>query len=148
MRRGDPGAAWFRTGLHRFDTASRAGTHIFGSVGITYVQGRVRGPVGVEAAVEFLIDSGAMYSLLPERIWKAIGLKPEEYMDFRLADGTKVRLPVSECVISLPQGEHHSPVILGDPGDVQPLLGVVTLEELGLVFDPFHQTLHPMRLRL
>jgi len=128
--------------------ASPPGTSIFGSVGITYVQGRVRGPGGVEAAVEFLIDSGAMYSLLPERIWRAIGLKPEEYMDFRLADGTKVRLPVSECVISLPQGEHHSPVILGDPGDVQPLLGVVTLEVLGLVFDPFHQTLHPMRLRL
>ncbi len=117
-------------------------------MGISYVQGRVRGPGGVEADVEFLIDSGAMYSLLPERIWKAIGLKPEHAMDFSLADGTKVRLPVSECVISLPQGEHHSPVILGDPGDVQPLLGVVTLEELGLVFDPFHQTLHPMRMRL
>jgi clan AA aspartic protease len=117
-------------------------------VGITYIEGKVRGPGGAEATVEFLIDSGAMYSLLPERVWKAIGLKPVEAMEFRLADGTKVRLPVSECVISLPQGEHHSPVILGDPGDVQPLLGVVTLEELGLVFDPFHQTLHPMRLRL
>jgi predicted aspartyl protease len=89
-----------------------------------------------------------MYSLLPERVWKAIGLKSKREEEFHLADGTSVRLPVSECVISLPQGEHHSPVILGDPGDVEPLLGVVTLEELGLVFDPFHQTLHPMRLRL
>ncbi len=117
-------------------------------MGITFVEGAVRGPQGAEQRVRFLIDSGAMYSLLPEPVWRAIGLEPTRTEEFHLADGTAVRLPVSECVIALPQGEHHSPVILGDPGDVQPLLGVVTLEELGLVFDPFHQTLHPMRLRL
>lgn len=55
---------------------------------ISYIQGTVRGPAGAEATVRFLIDSGAMYSLL---------------------------------------------------------LGVVTLEILGLVFDPFRRTLHPMR---
>ena len=115
---------------------------------MTYVRGRVRGPGGAQADVEFLVDSGAMYSLLPERIWKAIGLKATEAMDFRLADGTEVRLPLSECVISLPQGERHSTVILADPGDVQALLGVVALEEIGLVFDPYHQTLRRMRLRL
>ena len=114
-------------------------------MGITYVEGTVRGPRGAEAAVKFLIDSGAMYSLLPEHIWKAIGLEPRSHMEFSLSDGTAVRLPVSECVISLPQGERHSPVILADPGDVQALLGVVTLEEMGLVFDPFHQSLYPMK---
>jgi clan AA aspartic protease len=122
--------------------------HQLRSVGISYVDGTVRGPGGAEERVRFLIDSGAMYSLLPERVWRAIGLEAKREEDFQLADGTTVRLSVSECVISLPQGEHHSPVILGDPGDVEPLLGVVTLEELGLVFDPFHQTLQRMRLRL
>ena len=39
----------------------------------------------------------------------------------------------------------HSPVVLGQPGDAEPLLGVVTLEILGLVFDPFRRVLHPMR---
>jgi predicted aspartyl protease len=67
-------------------------------VGISYVQGKVRGPAG-EADVRFLIDSGAMYSLLPERVWKAIGLEPNEEQEFFLADGTGVRLPVAECVI-------------------------------------------------
>jgi hypothetical protein len=28
---------------------------------------------------------------------------------------------------------------------VEPLLGPVTLQILGLVFDAFHRTLHPMR---
>jgi len=48
----------------------------------------------------------------------------------------------------LPQGENHTPVILGEPGDNQALLGVVTLEILGLVFNPFSRTLHPMRMLL
>lgn len=114
---------------------------------LSYIQGTVRGPAG-EQPVRFLIDSGAVYSLLPEQVWRAIGLAPRREMDFALADGTTIRRAVSECHISLPQGDAHVPVVLGEPGDVEPLLGVVTLEILGLVFDPFHRTLHPMRALL
>ncbi len=127
------------------DDAVRHERSIFRSVGISYVQGTVRGPSGHEAAVRFLIDSGATYSLLPESVWRAIGLAPQREMDFVLADGTTVRRSVSECRLSLPQGEGHTPVVLGQPGDAEALLGVVTLEILGLVFDPFRRTLHPMR---
>ena len=122
--------------------------HNFPSVGISYVQGRVAGPTGIEAEVTFLIDSGAGYSLLPEAVWKAIGLAPKREMDFSLADGTTIRRAVSECHISLPQGDGHTPVVLGQPGDPEALLGVVTLENLGLVLDPFRRTLHPMRALL
>ena len=41
----------------------------------------------------------------------------------------------------------HTPVILGEPRD-DALLGVVTLEEMGLVFNPFERSLQPMRARL
>jgi aspartyl protease family protein len=114
-------------------------------VGISYVPGTVRGPAGAEAAVRFLIDSGATYSLLPAPVWQAIGLVPKREMEFVLADGTTVRRPVSECHLALPQGEGHTPVVLGQPGDAEALLGVVTLEILGLVFDPFRRVLHPIR---
>ena len=116
-------------------------------MGVSYIQGTVRGPTG-EHTVRFLIDSGAVYSLLPADVWRAIGLVPKRELDFALADGTTIRRPVSECHISLPQGDGHTPVVLGEPGDDQPLLGVVTLEILGLVFDPFRRTLHPMRALL
>jgi clan AA aspartic protease len=116
-------------------------------VGLSYIQGTVRGPTGARS-VRFLIDSGAVHSLLPEDMWQAIGLGPKREMDFALADGTTIRRAVSECHLSLPQGEAHTPVVLGQPGDAEPLLGVVTLEILGLVFDPFHRTLHPMRALL
>ncbi|WP_211230053.1 hypothetical protein [Desulfovirgula thermocuniculi] len=50
----------------------------------------------------------------------------------------------TESYLILPQGEAHTPVILGEPGD-EALLGVVTLEILGLVLNPFNRTLQPMR---
>ena len=117
------------------------------TMGITYIEGRVRGPRGKEANVRFLIDSGATYTLLPKAVWKAVGLKPKRTVSFALADGTAVERSVSESYLVLDQGEAHTPVILGEEGD-EALLGVVTLEILGLVFNPFDRTLRPMRMML
>ncbi len=114
---------------------------------ITYVDGTVTGPSGKQTTTEFLVDSGAKYTLLPLKSWKAIGLKPERRLTFVLADGTKVKRDISECYIILPQGKTHTPVVLGKAGD-QALLGVVTLEELGLVFNPFQRSLQPARMML
>ena len=116
-------------------------------MGITYVEGQVKGPTGRRARVNFLVDSGATYSLLPYKEWKKIKLAPRRTVEFRLADGTVITRKVSECLIILPQGQGHTPVILGEPED-QALLGVVTLEILGLVLDPFKRTLQPMRMML
>ena len=116
-------------------------------MGITYIDGTVRGPGDREEQVRFLIDSGATYSLLPLQVWESIGLSPKRGMTFTLADGTAVQRQISECYLVLPQGETHTPVILGEPGD-EALLGVVTLEELGLLFNPFNRTLQPMRMML
>jgi len=115
-------------------------------MGITYIEGKVKGPSG-EERVRFLIDNGATYTVLPENIWRKIGLKPMREHEFTLADGTIIKRKVSECYISIPQGEGHSPVVLGEADD-QALLGVVTLENLGLVFNPFKRTLQPMRTML
>ncbi len=116
-------------------------------MGLTYVRGKVAGARGKKAAVRFLVDSGASYTLLSEKVWKSIGLKPKRKLEFTLADGTSIVRHVSECFISLPQGEGHTPVILGETGD-EPLLGVITLEELGLMLNPFNRTLQPMRALL
>ncbi|MEM3692540.1 MAG: aspartyl protease family protein [Candidatus Bathyarchaeia archaeon] len=115
-------------------------------MGITYIEGKVKGPAG-EAKVLFLVDSGATYSLLPEKIWKEIGLTPMREHDFILADGSIIKRKISECYISLLQEGAHTSVILGEADD-NALLGVVTLEILGLVFNPFKRTLQPMRMLL
>jgi len=116
-------------------------------MGIIYIEGQVKGPSGKQKNVKFLVDSGAIYSLLPKMVWKEIKLKPKRKISFTLTDGTTVERAVSEAFVVFPQGEAHTPVILGEEGD-QALLGVVTLEILGLVFNPFDRTLHPMRMML
>ncbi len=116
-------------------------------MGVTYIDGSVAGPTNKQVSVRFLVDSGATYTLLPFEDWQAIEIEPKRTMTFTLADGTTVERKISECRITLPQGEGHSPVILGEPGD-EALLGVVTLEILGLVLNPFTRTLQPMRMML
>lgn len=82
------------------------------------------------------------------KVSKALGLAPKRTAAFTLADGTIVERGVSECHLALPQGEGHTPVILGEPGDDEPLLGMVTLEILGLILHPFKRTLEPMCMLL
>ena len=116
-------------------------------MGLTCIAGEVSGSTGKSVSVRFLVDSGATYSLLAETDWKTIGLQPKRSATFTLADGTRLERAISECRVVLPQGECHSPVILGEATD-QPLLGMVTLEILGLVLNPFSRELQPMKMML
>jgi predicted aspartyl protease len=117
------------------------------SMPLTSIEGVVSAGTMKKRTIEFLVDSGAVYTLLPHKDWKALGLKRKRTMTFTLADGTKVERGISECHISLPQGDGHTSVILGEPGD-EPLLGAVTLEILGVVLNPFKRSLEPMRAML
>lgn len=112
-------------------------------MGFMYVKGRVRGPKG-EEELEFLLDSGARYTLLPVAVWTRLGLEPRRGISLRLADGTLISRHMSECQIALPFGEGHTPVILGEAGD-QALLGVVTLEEFGFMLNPYKGEVEPMQ---
>lgn len=115
-------------------------------MGLTHVEGHVRGMEGQEETLWFLVDSGTYYSLLPLPTWQSLGLKPYREERFVLADGTAVSRDVSYCYMALPQGEGYTPVILGEPGDDQALLGALTLETMGLLLNPFSRTLHPLQL--
>lgn len=118
-------------------------------MGITYVEALVRGdtPRAAQERVRFLVDSGAMFSVLPQRAWKKIGLESKRKVQVELADGTLLSRPASECHFEYRGVEASSPVILGEAGD-EALLGVLSLETLGLVFNPLKRTLRPMRIRM
>jgi len=99
------------------------------------------------AAVNFLIDSGAVYSLVPSVTLRKLGIRPYRKVDFSLADGTIVTRRVGDAYFEL-QGEGGAaPVIFGEKGD-EPLLGATTLESIGLILDPFKRRLIPMRMLL
>ena len=97
--------------------------------------------------VNFLIDSGAVYSLVPEKQLKLLGLRPYRTVDFALADGTTITRQVGDAYFEYNGEGGPAPVIFGEKGD-EPLLGVTALESLGLVFNPFKRELYPMRMLL
>ena len=116
-------------------------------MGIVFVEGTVTGPSGHQESLKFLVDSGASYTLLPNDTWRSIELTPKRSQRFSLSDGTTVEREISECHIALPQGDGHTPVILGEPGD-EAHFGTITLANLGLLLNPFTRTLQPMRMML
>lgn len=99
------------------------------------------------ADVEFLVDSGAVYSLVPGKILDEIGIEPYKEMSFALADGTTIKRRISSAYFEYENEGGPAPVIYGEEGD-SPLLGATTLESIGLVLNPFSRTLHPMRMML
>ncbi len=115
-------------------------------MGITYIAGAVVGP-SAEEGLDFLVDSGFQYTVLPEAVWRRIGLAANRRQQFGLINGTLLERDMANCLIRLPDlGETPTPVVLGESDDVA-LLGALTLLELGLVLNPYSRTLHPAALQ-
>lgn len=99
------------------------------------------------AEVEFLVDSGAIYSLVPSEILKKIKIKSHRTVEFAMADGTKILRKIGDAHFEYNGIGGAAPVIFGEKGD-EPLLGATTLEALGLMLNPFTRELHPMKMLL
>jgi len=82
-------------------------------MGVTYIEGHVKGLMGKQENVKFLLDSGVTYSVLPKAVWEASELKPKRELSFILADGTTVERWGSEVLIAFPEGEAHTPADVG-----------------------------------
>ena len=96
--------------------------------------------------VEMLVDTRAVYTVLPATLLHELGVEPIGSRRFRLADGRIIERPVGIVGIEVRGLKTHTIAVFGDPGTY--LLGVVTLEELGLEVDPVRGELRPMELLL
>jgi clan AA aspartic protease len=114
-------------------------------MGITYVWVKVANPLKprLSARIKMLVDSGAAYSMVPRTVLEKLGIKPRTKRSFLLADGTDVERRLSEARFEFQNESATSPVIFGEANDAA-LLGMVTLETLGLILDPFHRQLRPL----
>lgn len=97
--------------------------------------------------VEFLVDSGAVYSVVAAKVLKELGCRPYRQKDFYLADGSKVTRKIGDAYFEYSGVGGPSPVIFGEKDD-RSLPGVMTLEALELVLDPFKRELRPMTMNL
>ena len=97
--------------------------------------------------IELLADTGALYSMVPAKILRELGIEPRERMTFTLADGRTIDRDVGDARFHYERRNAVSSVIFGENDDAA-ILGLVTLEELGLEVDPVGKRLRPGRLIL
>jgi clan AA aspartic protease len=118
-------------------------------VGLTILEIEVGNPVNPEVTekVDFLIDSGAIYSVVPTPVLEKLAIQPIAEEEFRLADGTKVIRKKGIALFRYGERVGGADVIFGEEGDHK-LLGAFTLEALGLVLDPLKRELKPLPMVL
>ena len=118
-------------------------------MGLTVLEIEVGNPAKPEVTekVEFLIDSGAIYSVVPTPILEGLGIMPLAQQEFRLADGTKIVRRKGMALFKRGERIGGADVIFGEEGDAT-LLGAFTLEALGLSLDPLRRELRPLPMIL
>ncbi|MEN2975427.1 MAG: aspartyl protease family protein [Candidatus Caldarchaeales archaeon] len=118
-------------------------------MGYVWLKARICNPIKREKyiEVEFLADSGAIYTAVPESLMKKIGVEEIGRGRFKLADGRVVEYPVGEAFIEI-EGSGVTSIIAFLPEDATPILGLTTLELMGLQVDPVTGKLKPLELYL
>ena len=102
---------------------------------------------GRRTTLSFHLDSGVSYTVIPARELEDIGIRPSGARTFCLADGQPVSRRIGEARITF-RGETATCVVMfGEEGD-STLLGVTTLENLGLIFDPIRQKIMTLPMML
>jgi len=91
--------------------------------------------------VNFLIDSGAEYSVISREDLQALGVKPNRSISIILADGSRKEREVGDAFFEFRGTCAPAPVVFGE-GDDENLLGAVTLQALGLVLDPLSRRIY------
>ncbi len=114
-------------------------------MGAIHVTVTIRNPASPEKSWEglFLVDTGAMDTLVPGDCLESIGLRPKGQRINELADGSEIKMDITTGDIEFMGEIVGGTLIFGDPG-TEPLLGVTALESVGIDIDPRNQTLKRM----
>lgn len=101
-------------------------------MGVTSLVIEVANPAKPKATVrlEFIVDSGAVYSVVPAPVLRRLGIRPLKRETFRLANGTNIVRRKGGALFKFRSD------------------GALTLEALGLTLDPIRRELRPMQLVL
>ena len=118
-------------------------------MGMTYIDlavANVSDPSTTEN-LDFLVDSGATYSVVPAATLDRLGIRPIAVQTFRLANGERISRRKGVALFRYGDRVGGSDVIFGEDGDSH-LLGAFTLESLGLGLDPLKRELFELPMLL
>ena len=115
---------------------------------VTYLKIKVQNPQNPSKQImgRFLVDSGAIYSVMPTSVLRKLGIKPTDKQTFNLANGEVIEKGVGNASFEYQGKLRSSPVVFGEEGIY--LLGAVTLESLGVILDPINRELKPLPMLL
>jgi clan AA aspartic protease len=114
-------------------------------MGTFRVQIEVGDPEGKRfQAVEALVDTGATNTTLPFPLLEGLGVTPHTTAVFALANGRDLELGVGRTWVRVNGQQEFTQVVFANEG-TEPILGAVTLEEMGLGVDPVRRCLQPVR---
>jgi len=118
-------------------------------MGLIHIRINIANPAKPKRAVElnFLVDSGAIYSVIPSTLLRKLGVRPHSKRTFTLADGTEITRKLGDVLFQLNGRQGAAPVIFGERHD-STLLGTVSLEALGMMLDPMKRELRPLPMLL
>ncbi|OGM21412.1 hypothetical protein A2863_00505 [Candidatus Woesebacteria bacterium RIFCSPHIGHO2_01_FULL_38_9b] len=118
-------------------------------MGVTDIILKIKNPRNPKKVYEsrFLVDSGATYTVVPQNELNKLGIKPQGTGEFSLADGKVIKRKVGSALYEYKGIERAAPVMFGEKGDSE-LLGIFTLEALGLSLDPLKRELYKATLRM
>jgi len=94
------------------------------------------------AELELLVDTGATFTLIPRAVFQEIGVEADTKFKLRVADGRFIERDGTTVWVEVAGKGYKVPVLIGEEEDA-PVLGVTTLEILGLEVDPITQRLKP-----
>lgn len=109
---------------------------------MTHVTVTVRNPAAPDKTWEglFLVDTGAVDSLIPRKYLREIGLAPKSQRTYELADRSEVKMDITTGDLEF-MGEIVGSTLIFGADDAEPILGVTALESVGIEIDPRSQRL-------
>ncbi len=101
----------------------------------------------LEVEADLLVDTGAIYTILWRESLEKLGVEPRDKRRFKTADGRVIERDDGAIEVEIKGHSTYSIVVFGEGLNAE-VLGVTTLEELGLQVDPTTGELKPLELLL
>ena len=95
-------------------------------------------------SIEALVDTGATNTALPAPLLSSLGVTPYTRTGLELADGRAIELEVGRTWVRV-DGQQEFTQVVFSAADAEPILGAITLEEMGLAVGPVSRRLLPVR---
>ncbi len=117
-------------------------------MGLTHVTAAISdlAKKGTPFEAEFLVDTGSIDCLAPGDQLLAAGIQPEGKDVYELANGQPIEYEHAYAWLEF-LGEKTVTRIIFGPPNVEPLLGVLALESVGMIVDPMTRKIKRLHAR-